>query len=51
MSVFVGNLSFDLDEETMMKFFVENGCQPTSVKIIIARDGRPKGLVVFNNSY
>ena len=45
-SVFVGNLSFDLDEDMMMKFFVKNGCQPTSVRIIMGADGRPKGLVV-----
>lgn len=41
-SVYVGNLSFDCDEDSLNSFFTDAGHEPSSVRIIM-RDGRPKG--------
>jgi nucleolin len=43
VSVFVGNLSFDCDEDSLMSFFTDAGFTPTSVRIITS-NGRPKGF-------
>ena len=42
MSLFVGNLSYDCDEDTLMSFFTEQGHNPDSVRII-TRDGQSRG--------
>lgn len=41
-SVFIGNLSYDADEESLKGVFEENGLSP-SVRIITQSDGRSKG--------
>ena len=42
VTLFVGNLSFDCDEDAMMSFFNEGGFNPHQVRVI-TRDGRSKG--------
>lgn len=43
--VFVGNLSFDVNEDQLRALFEEGGRQVTSVTIVTDRDtGRPRGF-------
>lgn len=42
-SLFVGNLPFDCDEDTLMEFFTNGGFKPTGVRLIFGNDGRAKG--------
>ena len=44
-TLFVGNLSFDCDEDSLYSFFDDGGFKPDAVRII-SRDGRPKGSVI-----
>ena len=46
-TLFVGNLSFDCDEDSLYSFFDDSGFKPDAVRII-SRDGRPKGSVINN---
>ena len=42
-SVFVGNLSYDCDEESLKKLFIDGGFKPASVRIITSYDGQSRG--------
>ena len=43
-SLFVGNLSFDVDEDTLNQLFTDVGCNPVSTRII-CREGQSRGSV------
>ena len=42
VSIFVGNLSFDTNEETLQGFFEDNALSPTSTRIAYA-NGSSRG--------
>jgi len=42
-TLFVGNLSWDVDEDTLSEFFSSQGYAPSSVRVITGQDGRSKG--------
>lgn len=45
INLFVGNLSFNADEDDLTDFFVSNGLHPHTVKVITDRDtGRSRGF-------
>ena len=42
-TLFVGNLSFDVDEETLKEFVTSQGHAPSAVRIITRNTGESKG--------
>ncbi len=49
--LFVGNLSYNADEESVMAMFRDNGFEPVSAHVVLDREtGRPRGFafVEFN---
>ena len=42
-TLFVGNLSFDVDEDALSEFVTSQGHTPSSLRIISNNDGRSKG--------
>lgn len=44
-SVFVGNLSWNVTEESLKEFFEENELNPIATRVITNSDGRSKGYV------
>ena len=42
-TLFVGNLSFDVDEGVLQEFLTSQGHTPSSLRIITSYDGRSKG--------
>lgn len=44
-TLFVGNLSFDCDEDSLNEFFSNGGFEPVSVRIL-SSNGRSKGSVL-----
>ena len=45
-TLFVGNLSFDVDEDLLQEFVTSQGHTPSSVRVITSYDGRSKGYAV-----
>lgn len=43
-TLFIGNLSFETDENDLSEFFSSNGCPPESVRIITSQ-GRSRGYI------
>lgn len=51
--LFVGNLSYDADEDAVLALFRNNGFEPVSAHVVLEREtGRPRGFafVEFNSS-
>lgn len=45
MKLFVGNLSYNADEEAVMEMFRGSGFEPVSAHVVLDRDtGRPRGF-------
>lgn len=44
-TLFVGNLAWEVDEDTLGEFFTSQGHTPSSVRIITNQDGRSRGYV------
>ena len=44
-TLFVGNLAWEVDEDTLGEFFSSQGHTPSSVRIITNQDGRSRGYV------
>ena len=42
-TLFVGNLSFDVDEDLLREFVTSQGHTPSALRIITNMDGRSKG--------
>ena len=44
-TLFVGNLAWEVDEDTLGEFFSSQGHTPSSVRIITNQEGRSRGYV------
>ena len=43
MTLFMGNLSFDVDNDALTEFLSSQGFEPTSVRILEGSDGSSRG--------
>lgn len=43
MTLFVGNLSYDVDTDSLTEFFTSHGLEPNSVRILEDSEGSSRG--------